>query len=993
MRSGVRQAYSRMVFEWKGKVTYELDQSTPGQVTITFSRGAQPDTKDVDLGALANIGAMNVLSTEPLKISFTIPEKSKTRAFTTADRVFLDVYNPPDGSKPFLAGAANEAAKPPVAPLAEATEEKKEPLPELKGKKAVAAPPAYVLTPEVVRPVTAKNVAATPPPEPAASPQVIEEAIKQQEHIISLSATSPFAMAIFENFGELWFVMDREGYSLRPSLSSADPELFGAFLPAQIEGGSAYHISRPKGLDAKTQGGGLVWRLILDEPAKIRPNKPVVPTRETGKSADMRSGKMIWPLQGVGDILHMPDPVTGQELIIVTVDDALQGTGKAMSFTDFDVLASYAGLVIRPKVDDLLVEKTAAGVQVSRPNGLAILPSGAATAKPEGEKPFFNPAQMKEVKVDGAASGGGVTKKSDKIVGSVEPTLFNFKEWEMGDAADLERNKTIILSTIKDKPDMGQIEDLMRLAKMYLAHGMGPEALGFLDLARQTQPQLGESSEFHAMRGVARAFTNKSEIALADLLDKNLSDFDEIKLWKSYVLADLGDWKQAADVLPDDVSVLYSYPDYIANRLALALAEVYLREGKKENAERLLAYVEQNSDNLDAASRAALEYLRGESYRQRGMLDKTIELWEGMKDNPDDLYRIKANLALTVLLKEKGDIKNAEAINRLEKLRYAWRGDQLEAQVNYWLGKFYFESRDFVKGLNILREAASIAVDSDLGKRIAIDMGDIFQNLFLDKSYSDVSAVDLVTVYEQFNELTPPGDKGNLLVQKLAERMFDADLLERAAALLRQQVAHRLTGEEKIRVAVRLAAIELLDKRPDQALTSLASAEKELAATPDSPSKAARQREIDLLKARAMAKSGDSSGGLRVLEGLPPSADVNRLKADIAWQNGYWSDASAALEDVLAEENISSTKPLSENQAALIMNRAIALSLAKDRVELANMRQKYSDLMLQSNKARQFEVITRPHGTAELADRETLQSMISEVDLFGDFLESYKKAE
>ena len=55
------------------------------------------------------------------------------------------------------------------------------------------------------------------------------------------------------------------------------------------------------------------------------------------------------------------------------------------------------------------------------------------------------------------------------------------------------------------------------------------------------------------------------------------------------------------------------------------------------------------------------------------------------------------------------------------------------------------------------------------------------------------------------------------------------------------------------------------------------------------------------------------------------------------------------------------------------------------------MREKYSDAMSQTDKARIFEVITRPRQSAALADRETLMGIVSEVDLFSDFLESYKE--
>ena len=103
--------------------------------------------------------------------------------------------------------------------------------------------------------------------------------------------------------------------------------------------------------------------------------------------------------------------------------------------------------------------------------------------------------------------------------------------------------------------------------------------------------------------------------------------------------------------------------------------------------------------------------------------------------------------------------------------------------------------------------------------------------------------------------------------------------------------------------------------------------------------------------------------------------------------------AAEALNEVIVDENISLTRPVSGEQADLILNRAVALSLSNDRIALSNMRTKYNDLMLQTSKARQFEVITRPRGTTALADRETLLSIVSEVDLFKDFLESYRDVE
>ena len=90
-------------------------------------------------------------------------------------------------------------------------------------------------------------------------------------------------------------------------------------------------------------------------------------------------------------------------------------------------------------------------------------------------------------------------------------------------------------------------------------------------------------------------------------------------------------------------------------------------------------------------------------------------------------------------------------------------------------------------------------------------------------------------------------------------------------------------------------------------------------------------------------------------------------------------------------ENISLTRPVTDAQRDLIMNRAIALNLAGNRVALANLRERYDDTMQQTEKARMFELVTRPRQMGLLGSRDSVESLMSEVDLFGDFLENYRK--
>ncbi|PCI56065.1 MAG: hypothetical protein COB36_04535 [Alphaproteobacteria bacterium] len=998
LRTGARDGYSRVTLGWTEKVTYSLDETGDGVLIIKFDRPAKIDTTQIDFSVLDNVSAIKVISTNPLTVSLSVPESSKVRGFKIGKRIILDIYDPsdPKDAESFKKASSLEQKKKieTTAKVVIETKPSPEKLPPAKVvEKREKTPPAFVLVPENLPEIAAPKekhkkvdkksdgmqaiIARGKQPSPVQ--KKLSNAVKEEHHVISLRATQSIDLAVFENHGALWLVMEGLSSDVIPGISSPTPEMFSPFQPMLMEDGMSYHMTMPKTpLRIKAKGGGLIWDIIMGP--KVKEAKPIKPVRRIENSPDFHGDKIFWPLDSVRNIVDLADPITGKTLKVVLVEDSTQFTGAPLSYIDFDVLRSPVGMVIRPKVDDLHVEMTGDGIEIYRSSGLTL-----SSSKDMDEARMFT--ERNKAKAAAAASQeGGHADQQHKN------NFFRFDEWQLGAARDLGRNENILLAGMKAKSETRRIEDLLALGKMYLSHGLGAEALGYLNYAGGELPGLHESPEFIALRGVAKALDWKSDAALEDFLFKKLDNESEVKYWKSFVLADLGDWQQAAKTLPGHYKPLHDYPHKIGHRLALVLAEVNLRAGNVYAAEELMALVEQHKAELLDPMKASLKYLRGEAYRQKNQKDKTMAMWEELTHDKDDLYRTKSGLALTILLESDGKITNDETIDRLERLRYAWRGDELEAQVNYWLGNAYFKDKKFIKGLSIMRDAADIAGDTALGQRIAGHMGETFTNLFLGEDLDTISAVDAVSLYDTFSELTPVGAQGDMLVQNLAERLVKADLLGHATKLLGHQVNHRLEGKEKLRVAIRLAAIELINKDPQKAMNALGKATDTLPFLSDTPEKEGRKGEIALLKIRAYSQNKQFDKALSLLKKMESSEQGSRLKADVAWQAGYWDEAAEFLNDVLLNENISMTRPLSQEQSDLILNRSIALSLSNDRIALGNMRAKYSDLMLQTHKARQFEVITRPRHSSALADRETLLSVVSEVDLFKDFLDSYRAA-
>ena len=958
IRGGDHEGYSRLVIEWPSRVDYNVEQS--GQsLTLSFQQSGEIDVAAVNAQGLRNIGAVNVLSApaQPLTLQINKGAGAKFRDFRIGKRIVIDVY---DGGEN-ISAAARQAREPRTS-NAKTNKTKTSDVKETSdiGEGAVPPPSDSVLNAGNQQDLTLDGL---------------------QPHVITISSTNNVGLGVFQRAGYLWVVMDDPQMRVRPVVSGPQKDKLPAFEEVQMGSGKAYRLEMPEEMFGKMtgadidkykiygEGGGLLWRIILTpNPRRTKAVKPEI--KETGV-AGAQGNDLLWPLQNVRRVVSVIDPLVGDEIQIATVEDSSQYAGAPRYFVELDTLPSAIGMAVVTKADDVRIARSPEGVVMTRPGGLAVSPKGdfAALALKDDVQ------QEEEVLSE--------EEKQKRL-----SRIFDFTRWEMGGVKALEENRRVIMVGMGPKKGHQKVEDLITLAKLNVANNRGPEALGLLRVAMVELPGIEEGAEYIALRGAAGALSGQADLAIEDLAAPSIQQYDEVGYWKAYALAQLEDWQQADQVMPTDYDLLFEYPRQIRDPLALTLAEVALRAAKVDVAQMLLLSLKDDLKNMGEGQQNSWKYLSGELARQMKKDDDAFALWKELVEGDDDYYRAKAGLSLTRLQLDRQKITPEKAIDRLEGLRYAWRGDELETLINFRLGQVYLQNGDYLKGLSTLRNAIALSPNSIMSQEVTDYMTDIFRDLFSTDKLKEVSALDAVSIYDEFKELTPVGKEGDVFVQQLAERLVDVDLLGRAANLLDHQLTHRVKDADKIPVAIRLAAIRLLDDKPEGALRSLDIAQSEVRKMGGDD---ARQREIDLLKARAFSKTNQVDRAIEMLEKRGGDPDAMRLKADIAWGANKWADAAAAFQDLLADENISPTRPLNEYQANLILNRAVSLNLSGNRLAITNMRERYGDLMMQTEKARLFDLVTRPRQLGLLGNRESISSLISEVDMFGDFLENYRK--
>jgi predicted negative regulator of RcsB-dependent stress response len=954
VRTGEHDGYSRIVFEWAEPVTFFATKPDDKAIDITFSKAGTLDKAQASFAAPSPVSDLSVVSQsadEPLHVRLSVPSGATFRQMTVGNKVIVDVMGGSADKKP--PKKIKEQIPPPQGGGGIKEGGETSPKPQEETHKEPETTPPEPQT-EAVKTALGESdhimVSDTPPPNEA-----LPESAPAFD--IALSSTESLNVAAFVRSGKLWIVIDRPDLAIPPQITGAAAQSLPPLEKIPLTGGMAWTLKLPDNTETRfcSGGGGLLWHIRATD--ANCPNKPTNPIRSFDETHPLRGGTALWAFTDAKTILDVPDDATGEIIKVIPVGSGAFNTGEHRDFVDFTALPAAAGLAIVPKVDDLDVKiMQGKGVSITRPNG------GLALARDQD----LNRRAIR----DGAQQDGG---EHGSIANDVN-RIFPFDRWAMGGEDVLNDNQNIILAGMGDKDKDGRVADILTLAKMNLGNDRGQEAVGFLDYAVQEMPALEGSSEFRALRGAAEAIAGKHELALADFKAPDLDKFPEIGFWRAYTLAWLEDWQQAIEVMPKDTAMLTGYPRPLLEKLGIKLAEVALRAGDTAKADNILAALEREHEHLKPWTSAGLDYLQGVAWQQKKDPEKAREKWTPLVDGKDDFYRTRAGLALTMLEQQEKKEPLEKAIDRLEGLRYMWRGDELESQVNFMLGKLYIDRKQYIKGFNILRDAQSMSPDSDIGEDIDAFMHDKFKSLLMDDK--TVEPLDAISIFEEFKDLTPSGADGNKLVQSLAERLVETDLLPRAAALLQHQVDYQLSGEEKATVAMRTAAINLLDNEPDAAIKALDSAREIYAALATDEGKK-KLRESDMMRAKALSQMNRTEEAIALLTSFEPSPDVNTLRADIAWQAGMWEEAAEALNDRIVDESLDLARPLTPNQADLIMQRSVALNLSGNRVALTNMAKRYGDAMKKTPRAQLFEVVTRPRETMLSADKDTISAAVA----------------
>lgn len=790
-----------------------------------------------------------------------------------------------------------------------------------------------------------------------------------QPTIVTLSASTAFDLAIFQRYNRLFLITSHDDIALPPRIEGAGAAANWPVTEVAILGGSAWMINIPPHAYLRPEGGGLVWRVIISDQDLELSSAELTRNVENTSNPNVRIG-----MENSEKLLRFHDPDYSDDLAVVTAKKATHRMLKSYDFVDFDVLPAVVGAVIKPQADGVRVAVTKDDIQIEKRDGLIV------ASEPQDD-----------VVTAYLSTEEGVSVKSIRRISSNR--IFFFDAWgaNLPISEMLEKRQTLE-DHLLNAEGVDKIEAAIETAKFFLSKGMGQEAIGYLNIAKGLNGDLANAPDYKALAGVAYFMARQYDKALAMFEDSQLVTNGEALLWHAATLGYLDRSKDALEIYNNNADVALTYPMPIRMRLIPPIVRSFIEQSDAETALKITEIIDvEDKSDLTSEDFATIAYLKGRAQKMAGYPEKAMEsLYKASLTDKLGPYGIQSELMLIEDELKREKITKDEAILRMERLRFAWRGDELEDQIYNKLGALYIDANKPRQGLNILKRAAKHANNVTERRAIVRKMAEAYRDIFIGERFDELDPVEAITVYDEFKELTPVGDEGNALIDRLADKLMDIGLMSRAVSVLQDKVERLEGGKDAIKTGLRIAAIQLLDRQPEATLETLTNVDS-MVFKYSGDDKDMFNEKIVMLKARALSDTGQANKALFMMEGLPDTDEILRLRVDTAWKAGEWLAVSDSLDKLIAREDLSSFAPLTKEQTQMLLNQGLALSLSEQYSALERFADRYDSVMKQSPVYKTFRMITRPAGTPNLADRETLLNLTSEVDLFGNVLNEEKK--
>jgi len=662
-----REDADRLIFDWPKAVPYAVGaEPDEGRATIQFTRTAPIDTsafEDADPRYVESVETGETETGSVVRLT-TKPGVHLEHRSDTSD-VIVDVFAP----------GAKEA--PDVDNLLAETDDEAE---ETATQTAAAAPPRPGRRPEPPAGFS-RNVeqgAEKKQQFQRFSPDQIARGLIPQPGDIPprVGATRVRAdwargpAALYRRDGAVWFVVPGQAPPGFPQrlLRDATAVESAEFVRNDGELAILRMTLRPP-LRALARRPDGAWRIRL-APEPVGPSAPLDVQHE--------DGRLKVPVADPGEVVTLDDPGTGGDLHLVPLPGGGQGVPLTQDFPTVTILRTAVGVAVVPKSEDVTVATTERAVLIGGTNGSDL--------------------NLSETAHD--------TTEASRLPQPHGQRLLELAAWRRpgsGYAQARQDLESALASAAPAEEHLARLD----LARFYFAHGFGVESLGALDNYAEGAEQRDRDPQVRLMRGASRVLADDWRAAGRTLAHPALDSVAEALPWRGAFANAAGAHRLAAEAFHAADPLIDAYPKPVQLQLRLWSAESRLALGQTEAATGEL----DAARNLDPspADEAAIAYLTGRKQLVNGEVEAAEATWREVAEGPHARSRGRARFVMVERDLAAGRIDVPEAIDRLEKLRFAWRGDPLRLARGYLRGHPAASPGGSVSGLGAVRAGPALA--------------------------------------------------------------------------------------------------------------------------------------------------------------------------------------------------------------------------------------------------------------------------------------------
>jgi hypothetical protein len=633
-----------------------------------------------------------------------------------------------------------------------------------------------------------------------------------------------------------------------------------------------------------------------------------------GAALAMQNGTLTISTHAAADTLVLVDAATGGRLLVGTVSGEDAGVSVPHASPEFAIQPSWAGVLLVAQSDRLVLRAGKSGFTLATTTA----PPLAAVAGSSAERALGNAADL--------------TRHFDLTPQPVPLLLKNLRA-ALGAAAA--------------SPRLARLAPRVRAAQAMIALGMDREAEGVLAVGLRDDSSPAAQADARALLALAHCLSGDAQDPDSRAADAQaianpaLGQSDEVALWRAMLQSGVPSQAQSAATLSATWRLLLGYPEPLRHRLAPMVAQALLAGGQPAAAQTLADHL---PDKALDGTRAAL-------LQKAGHVAEALALLDRMATGRDRLLAANAAREATEMRLAQHSITPAQAAEALDRQLYDWRDDETEITQRLRIAGLRAEAGAWRHALTGLRGTAAeypAAQDRVHTAQLAVITG-----LLHGGKAQRLPAMDLVALVAENADLLGSQEASVTLAPVLADKLVALDLPNRAAPILAKLMQATDAAEPRAALGARVASLRL-----DLGDTQAALKALDTSAAPDLPASLQTTRAV--LRARALADSGQDGAALAVLSALAGAAsqDALEMQTHLLEKRNDWHGAITALQS-LVRVSMPPGGVLTDVQQDLVLHLASDAARAGDMAVLQQLQDGDAKRLTTGGRAALFQALSQ----------------------------------